>query len=150
MPLFILCIVLFLAIAESKKTGKKIKKAQTRKNKEVYLSERSKKFHDKNMNPENARTKLQMIKNFVHGVLDQLQLPDNKIEEKINDSNPKILMSCMTLFKNIAHGNSKVETLFELKDLLKFKEIEDKVKDKNKLIDAEKFIKKYTKKMDKF
>jgi hypothetical protein len=140
MTVFLLFNVLFL-IVDSKIKSKKAK--------DIRLTEESKKFFDKNLNPKNPRTKLTMIKNFVHGVLDQLELPDNKIDEKISEAGSKNLMACMTLFKNIAHGNSKVDKLESLKDYLNYKEIAEKVKNKKSLENAEEYIKKFVKKIEK-
>jgi hypothetical protein len=137
LTIFIAFIVLFLNIdVHAKKFSKGTK--------DVHITEKTKKLYDRTLDPKNnPRTKLHFIKVAIHGFLDQLQLPERVIEEKLQGASTGDLMNAMKLMKNVNKGAVDVKELDEMKKYLNYEEISERLKTKKYLNHALLYMKKF-------
>lgn len=133
---FITLIVCLFGITNS------IALKQEKKTNEIIKTERMKTFDDKSLNIENARTKLDMMKNFIASVLDQLNIPNKTINDSFNVPVGN-LTACMTLFKDIARDSQTGKDLIKLEKLLKITGLKERLDDTANVERAVKFIKAY-------
>jgi hypothetical protein len=139
LTIFISLIVLFLF---SNVQLKKISRER-----QIKITEKTKKLYDKTLDPKNnPRTKLQFIKIAIHGFLDQLELPERVIEDKLLEASTADLMFSMKLMKNVNRGIEDASALKKLKKFLKYSEIADRLKNKVYMDNAITFMKKFFKK----
>jgi hypothetical protein len=133
--LFIAIFVLTLTMdVQTRKTDRK---------KDIKKSVHTNKLQDKNKNPKNIRTKIDMIKSLIHGFLHQLDLPDRICEIKIREASVNNLMKVTKLFNHVKKGISKPVDLAKIKDYLNYPEVEDRLKNEKYAERAIKYIKKF-------
>ncbi len=131
---FFILIIFYINETNSKKLKKH--------HKDYVETEHTKIFRDKQLSPDNVRTKFNMLKNFISGVLDQLDISDNVIENSLKVPGSE-LIACMELFKDIGRGNKTGKDLNMLDKHIKITGLSEKLLDDKKVANAVDFIKKH-------
>jgi hypothetical protein len=101
--------------------------------KEIVVTDNTKVFQDKTLDPTNARTKLNMLRSFISAVLDQLEVSDSAVKTIVENSSTENLLSCMSIFKDIARDIHDGQFLSEIEKYLGITGLKDKLVDANKV-----------------
>jgi len=128
-----LTVFVLLTLVDSKKKNKKNLKT---------LDPDTTLLRDRTQDPKMVRTKINMIKQFVSSVLDELNVPTVQIEPSLNVSGSH-LIACLEVFKDIARGNKQGKDLIQLEKHLKISNLKERLEDDKQTKVAVDLIKTY-------